>query len=524
MSSLCLEQSLNRTQLSQPLHERLLRTSPLYFGQTYLRGPSWAPFNGRYLVGPHHIEWQRIVCECLRFAVMAARGTGKSYFFAFLWPLWLATLYPGKQFLLVSSTDENSKKLLRAIREEVEDNPALQWLFPAGKASRIWRSHDLSFSNGFSIVARSAMSRIRGYHPNWVHCDDAVTDEAAYSEAYRIRFKDFYFGVLSNMLMRGGVQGISGTPLSYKDLLSKDLKDNAEYEHSVWPVIDSQDKSIWPAVIPVAEIQRKRREMPSLLFSREQLCKPVSSDTSLFPRYLFTGPPVEQPLFTMGQPRDALTSAGLTLFLGVDLAFSTRASADYFVVLTIGLDGQGNRWIVDMHRSRGLMFREQLAILTEIGHKYRPEVLCIESNAAQRLFSAEMRSNTDLPIYEHNTGTEKHSFEVGLPAMQLLAELKKYRLGKGDEQTRQKVDVLLGEMEAFSYIDGKCMSLGEHDDTVMALLMTEHAIRRGSMFQSCLVGGEDKAHYVHRNAAEQPKQMPVTHGEMMARIQKLQGL
>ena len=513
-----------QTALSQSLHRRLLRTSPLYFGHTFLRGPAWEPFNGRYLVGPHHHKWQEIVCTQLNFAVVAARGTGKSKFFAFLWLLWLASMHAGQQFLLISSTDENCKKLLREIREEIETNPALQWLYPAGKVSKIWRSHDLSLSNGFSIVARSALSRIRGYHPNFILCDDAITDEAATSEAYRKKFRDFFFGVLGNMLMRGGVLGICGTPLSHKDLLCKDLKENPVYTHDVFPVLNAKQESIWAEVIPLSEIEKKKRGQPSIQFSREMLCKPVSSDVSLFPRSLFAGHPVEQSLLVMGLEKEAYIKSGLRLYQGVDLAFSGRAGADYFVIMTVGVDGLGNRWICDIHRSRGKTFREQLSTITRLGHKYRPEVLCIEANAAQKVYSQEMKEQTDLNIYEWVTGTEKHSFDKGLPSLQLLAESKKYRMPRGDADSREKTDILMDELESFAHLDGKCVSLGEHDDVAMSLLLAEHAIRRGTMWQSVLLGADDKPAYVHANAREEPKQAPKMHHEIMADIRRLQGL
>jgi hypothetical protein len=210
------------------------------------------------------------------------------------------------------------------------------------------------------------------------------------------------------------------------------------------------------------------------------MCKPVSSGSSLFPLELFQGEPTEQYGLTLGMPREYWERAGMTIYMGVDVAMSSNTGADYTVIITIAMDSHQNIYIVDMERAKGMPFHEQLALIQAVGNKYQPAVIAIESNAAQVFLADTLIRTTNLPIVKTVTTAQKHSLENGLPALKLLFENRKLRLPRGDENSIRKTDLLAEEFNGFTFLNGRVQSVGEHDDCPMALFQCLQSIKRGA--------------------------------------------
>lgn len=62
-------------------HRQMLQVSPAYFAAHTLSGPKEPPYNGRFLIGKHHLEWDRMVTGKKNVCVLASRSLGKSFFF-----------------------------------------------------------------------------------------------------------------------------------------------------------------------------------------------------------------------------------------------------------------------------------------------------------------------------------------------------------------------------------------------------------------------------------------------------------
>jgi hypothetical protein len=62
-------------------HQQMLKASPAYFAAHTLTGPPEPPYNGRFLIGKHHLEWDQMVTGSKNVCVLASRSLGKSFFF-----------------------------------------------------------------------------------------------------------------------------------------------------------------------------------------------------------------------------------------------------------------------------------------------------------------------------------------------------------------------------------------------------------------------------------------------------------
>ena len=459
---------------------QMIRHSCAFMAQELLSGPPQTPYNGRFFIGDHHMEWDELIAENKRLCVLAHRDSGKTYFFDFAYPIWKAMMNPGGSGFIFSATKIQAERILEDIKSEIENNPKLRWLMP-GKKDK-WSSSHIRLSNGHRIYARGFGTRVRGAHPQWIVVDDSLNDETAYSETVRQKQVDYFYTAITNMVVPGGQIIVVGTPFHRMDLYG-DLKENAEYKFATYPAETApgqpHNRALWPERYSLEDLARRRAEIGSIRYTREFLCEPVADDMSLFPSYLFKGQPTEQYTLKLGMDADFWKQAGVEIYMGVDFAMSTSVEADYTVVFVIGKDNHGNRWVIDIKREKGLAYQHQLSLINSVARKYDPALIFLEDNQMQRIFGDELIRTSDLPIKKFTTGVQKNSLDKGVPSLRVLLENHKVRIPRGDADTVAMTDIWIDEMRSFTWNEGKLQSVGGHDDTVMAMWICDQAIRQG---------------------------------------------
>lgn len=462
------------------LTKQMIQNSCAFFAQEVLTGPPQAPYNGRFLIGDHHEEWDDLVLDHDRVMVEAPRDHGKTFFFDFAYPLWKIVTQPGGQGFIFSNTKEQAIRILADIKYELENNPRLRHLVPSRKAGNRWSQTSIQCTNGHRIYARGFGTKVRGAHPNWIVVDDGLNDETAYSELIRRKQIEYFYSAITNMIVPGGQIIVVGTPFHSADLYA-DLSKNPGYEFRRYQALNGkEERPLWPERYTKFTLIKKRIEIGSVRFTREFQCEPISDDMSLFPGYLFTGPQVEQPTLTLGMPKEFWDEMGVTIMMGVDFALSASVQADYTVIWTMGIDDHGNRWIIDIQRGKGMGYQDQLSKINEIAKKYDPALVFLEANQAQRIFGDELIRTTDIPIKLFTThATNKHALDKGVPSLRVLLENGKFRIPRGDARSVEVTNWWRDEMRNMTWVEGKVTSVGTHDDTVMACWICDQAIRAG---------------------------------------------
>lgn len=456
----------------------MIQTSCAFFAREMLRGPPEAPYNGHFLLADHHTLWDTVVSRYKRFCIQCPRDHGKTYFFDFAYPIWQAMRIPNGSGFIFSGTSTQAERILDDIKHEIETNPALQWLYPRDPGRR-WSSSFIKLANGHKIYARGYGTKVRGGHPNWIIVDDGINDEAAYSELTRTKQIEYYYTAISNMIIPTGQLGVVGTPMHQHDLYG-DLKKNKAYSYCKLSAINDDGEPLWPARYSLKRLRDKEQEIGPIRFAREFRCEPISDEMSIFPKKLFMGDPTEQPLVKLGMPLEWYLERDITPFMGVDFAISSNVAADYTVIFLMGVDPQGNRWIIDIIRERGLPYQHQLSLINTYGRKYQVQLAVLESNQCQQIFGDELIRTTDLPIRKYTTGKEKNSLERGVPSLRVLLENGKFRIPRGDARSVRETDIWIEEMNNFTFLNGKLQSVGGHDDTVMGLYLCNIGISQGA--------------------------------------------
>ena len=159
------------------LDKQMILESVAYFADSILTGPIEPPYNGKFLIGDHHLEWDELIAYNDRICILSARDHGKSYFFDFAYPIRQGIKYPGECGFIFSATQQQASEFLEIIKNEIEANSKLQYLVPKKKSS--WGAKKITLSNGHRIYARGFGVRVRGAHPRWVVVDDGLNDETA---------------------------------------------------------------------------------------------------------------------------------------------------------------------------------------------------------------------------------------------------------------------------------------------------------------------------------------------------------
>lgn len=475
-------------ELSPSLREthgaRLMAASPVYFAAKTLSGPPEPPYNGRFLPGPHHLQWDKLVTQHDRVCILASRGLGKTFFFSEAYAIWRAIYKPGKLTFIISAASAQAEEVLQHIKEEVESNPKLRWLLPSRMARKgsSWNKSQVIFSNGSRIVTAGFGTRKRGLHPDCIIGDDTLTDETMYSPTVRRKTNNYFFTAITNMVNPGGQIVVVGTPLSSFDLYAE-LKKNAAYVHRVFPAI-KDGVALFPQRFNLKYLADKLTEIGSIRFAQEIGCVPMSDDASLFPMHLFQHERIEMKKLTLGMPYDFWADAGIDLYMGVDFALSSGVGADYMVIFVMGCDAQGNRYWVDIERHKGMPYQQQLSLINKMARKYEVGLAVLEANQAQRIFGDELLNQTDLPIKKYNTGVEKHSLSKGIPAMRVLLENHKMRIPRGDRRSVEMTDLVIEEFHHWTYVDGKLENTGQNDDLSMACYLCNIAVKSGGFSAS----------------------------------------
>jgi len=478
------------------IRSKMMRAYCATYASETLRGPP--EYDGRFLLGRHHIDWSDAINHNDRCLFMAARDHGKSHFFVLGYSLWQVQIRsPGRTGYIFSATQPQAEEHLDKIRKEIigggengGPNPYLANLLPFKKD----QARTLVFANNSEIRARGFGTKVRGGHPFWVLCDDILNDEHIWSETVRQKAVDYYLSAIEPMPVPGGQIVIVGTPFHALDLYGH-LKEGREYTVLEHPARGPFGKPLWPARYNEERLARRKRIVGSIRWAREYMCQPITDDASLFPSWLFDADGIKQD-YPLGVDAKLWHRQGMTVCMGVDLALSASAGADFFVCFIMAVDGNGTRYVVDIFRAKGLGYQQQVDTIVSLSKKYDCDLVFVEANQYQRVISDMVIRTSDAPIKAfYTTGrggsrqasnqrrgmagaysSNKNNLDRGVPALRLLLENKKMRIPWA-HATRERVQQWIGEMQQFGWAEGKMQGVGAHDDTVMALWMADSALQ-----------------------------------------------
>ena len=273
------------------------------------------------------------------------------------------------------------------------------------------------------------------------------------------------------MLVPGGQIIVVGTPFHASDLYG-DLKSKSKTATGSdkgwfmieYPAIFPDGRILWPQRWSFADLMEKRTTQGNIIFSRENLCRPITNESSIFPLKILERALVRMENYTLVRNRDDFPIKFNKVVVGCDFAISSNVGADYAVFTVWGVDDEsGERWLLHFYREKGKTFHEQMQVLKAINVRFRPDTIVMEQNTFQQIFVQES-DKQGLPVVGHTTGIDKYDLKTGWPGLAIDFERGKIHIPIGDKWSQDVKDLIFSDLGSVAFTDHGLESVGEHDD------------------------------------------------------------
>lgn len=447
----------------------------------------------------HHIEWGDLVMHHKKLCVEAARGHGKSYYFSNAYIVWQLYRYKkpkAMQFsmrptksssnrgFLFSFSLQQSVDLIEILKGTIESNEILaERLMPQNTKEGAWASTNITCRNGSRLTGKGFGSSVRGAHPYFIVVDDGLKDNVIYSSLQRQKSIDYFHSVIMNMIIPGGQTIVVGTPFHAQDLYG-DLKTKKGWFVIEYPAIFPNGKILWPQRFSYQTLMDMRSTQGNIIFSRENLCRPIVSDASIFSLDVLRQSIIRMDNYCLVRSRDDFPRKFDKVVVGADFAISSAVGADFYCYTVFGIGEDNGMWLLWIEIGKGRKYDEQLQILRGINARFRPDVMVFESNVFQQIFS-DGATDYGMPVVSHQTGTEKNDLSKGWLAIAIAMERGLFHIPTGDEFSRKMKDIIFDQLGSVAFTDQGLQSVGSHDDVCSSMwlaMLGRNLSKTGSKF------------------------------------------
>lgn len=437
----------------------------------------------------HHLEWADVVQRYNRFNIIAARDHGKSFFYSNAYLAWKLYRYKpyvnkfsrkdlslSKRGFLFSFSQQQAVDLLEILKNTIEDYDGIRERLLPKSRNEGWGKTDITCANGARLTTKGFGSSVRGAHPGYIMVDDGLKDNVIYSKTQRQKSIEYFHAVIMNMIVPGGQVGVVGTPFHANDLYG-DLKSKSGWHVREYPAIFPDGTILWRERWGFEELLEKRETQGNLIFSRENLVKPVTNESTIFPMDVIERSYVGMQSVNFVNNREAYKIKFDRVVTAIDFSISSNVGADYTVMITAGVDEKDDIYLMNITRFKGKKFSEQMAAMRNININFRPDVMVLEQNVFQQIF-VHQGAEEGLPVVGHTTGTNKYDLKAGLPSVALLYEMGKIKCPRGNDFDKDMGDLLASELSSVTWTDKGLEGVGENDDCAMSLWLLTIAAKK----------------------------------------------
>ena len=410
-----------------------------------------------------------------RVLIAAPRGTAKSTVTSLLLPLHrIAFKHQDEEefIVIISESQAQSINFLSRIKYHLTHSDRFKQLFGdlGPNTAKRWTATDVVTANGVRIVAVGTGQRVRGFiegdtRPTLIIVDDFESELNAFTQEARAKNRKWMTEAVIPSLSDEGRIVMIGTVIS-EDCFLYWAKDSSAWNTLWYSIIEDDGSPIWPERFPEERISQIKEEYASVGningFYQEYMNIAQSPDEAPFkPEWI----KLHQYDFERrdGQPclvkstGDGEEVIPVEVYGGCDPASSLAARADFFVLITIGIDFDGNKYLIDLYRSH-VSPAEQPDIIIDKFKKYRHRKMKIETVAYQEALRSAVKKrmleeNLYIPGLEKGVKPRTRKSERLLSLVPMFAKGEFYFRSQDTE----------AQAEFLSYPKGK------HDDVMDAL-------------------------------------------------------
>lgn len=351
----------------------------------------------RYEVPPH-IELLASKLEAVergeikRLAVFMPPRHGKSNLTSELFPAWYLGRNPAHQVMFTTYGQDLADGFGRKVRNAVAEPRHMRSFPESVLADDSQSARRFNTTAGGVYYAVGAGGAVTGRGADLLLIDDPLKSrEEADSKLIRDKLWDWYASTAYTRLMPGGKVVLVQTRWHEDDLAGRVLMGSEEWEVINLPALAEPGdvlgreigRALWPSQYPAEALQNIRNTIGEREFVALYQQRPSPLEGALFRRDWIN--------------RAKSPRSGTRVAMGVDLALSTKTSADYTAIVVMARDEFGKLYILDAVRER-VDFPGALRLIRLMADKWDPKQIAIEQVAYQAVVVQELLRNTSLPI------------------------------------------------------------------------------------------------------------------------------
>jgi predicted phage terminase large subunit-like protein len=271
------------------------------------------------------------------------------------------------------------------------------------ETAKRWTNNDIVLSNGARIIAVGTGQRVRGFiegdtRPNLIIIDDYESELNAATAEGRAKNRKWVTEAVIPSLSDEGRVVMIGTVIS-EDCFLYWAKESSAWNVLWYAIYGDDGKSIWEERFPEERILQIKSEFESVGnlngFYQEYMNEAQSPDNAPFkPQYVqlhhYTYKRENGQNLLVRNVGDKPDIKPVDIYCGIDPASSLSARSDFFVVATMAVDGDGNKYIVDILRDKMDPALQPEAIIN-IYKKYKPRKMKIETVGYQEALRSNVR-------------------------------------------------------------------------------------------------------------------------------------
>ena len=343
-----------------------------------------------------------------RVLIAAPRGTAKSTVSTLVFPLWKIAFKKDDDeifIVIVSESQSQSINFLSRIKYHLTHSDNFKRLFGdlSANTAKRWTNNDVVLANGSRIIAVGTGQRVRGFiegdtRPNLIIVDDFESELNAFTPEARVKNRKWMTEAVIPSLSDDGRILCIGTVIS-EDCFLYWAKSSTAWKVLWFSIWDDDEKSIWPERFPKERILQIKEEFASVGnltgFYQEYMNIAQAPDDAPFkPEYIqlhhYDYKRIQGQNCLIRQVGDEEKIIPIEIYTGVDPASSLGLRADFFVIASIGIDSEDNKYVVDIFRQR-IDPAEQPGKIISTYKKYKPKRMKIETTAYQEALRSAVR-------------------------------------------------------------------------------------------------------------------------------------
>jgi predicted phage terminase large subunit-like protein len=150
--------------------------------------------------------------------------------------------------------------------------------------------------------------------------------------------------------------------------------------------------------------------------------------------------------------------------MGVDLAISEKATADYTAACILGRDASGSLHVLDMARTRA-SFSQQIDFIKQLATKWQPSIVGIEDVQYQKAMVQQISAQTSLNVRGIRPDRDKVSRFAPLEGRYELGQVLHVR-GLPQEFEAELLGFPMGAHD--DYVDSMSIAFAALDESIVA--------------------------------------------------------